>query len=367
MNPELCHLIPSLNPGGAENLLLGITRKAKSEPMNHTICYFEKSSYLREKFERYGATVKHIKSSVLLPPYVDPITVAHLLRYFRENSFDIITNHVYVTHHLGRICGVLSDSDTVISVHHNTRSNYHPYFRLIEQYTRDLDDATVAVSEAAKSSFNRSPDEDWQVIHNGIDVREFRNCVYRAKNENEGDLDLSNKYPIFLNVGRYSEQKSQIDIICAFESVVDSFKNAHLLLVGQSGDLKEDLHRAAKRRKLQDHISITGRIDNIHRPYALADVFVLSSIHEGFGIVLLEALSAGLPVVATDIPAVNEVLKDEFGTIVPTRSPNRLATAMENIVNNKEENSEARFNYSLEHFDIRETADGYLELYQEFL
>lgn len=369
MTYELCHLLPSLGPGGAENLLLGIVRKTRSEPVDHTVCFFEDDSYLRHAFEETGATVKRIAPSIVDIPYIDPVALIRTAKYFRQNRFDVITAHVYVTHHLGRLGGIVGGASEVVSVHHNTRDNYHPVIANIERYTRDLDSVTVAVSNGVKASVQSADgSNDWQVIHNGIDVQQFRERTKQADTRRLKErLGIMDKYPIFLNVGRYSRQKSQDDIVKALGRIADSFDNPHLLLVGQRGDLETELESLVDDRGLSDNVTITGRVDDIYAYYALADVFVLSSVREGFGIVLLEAMAAGLPIVATDIPAVREVLDEEVGMLVPPNAPSQLATAMREITDSDSTFSKDNIEYVSANYDIETTATAYLNLYRELI
>lgn len=369
MTYELCHLLPSLGPGGAENLLLEIVRKTRSEPVDHTVCFFEDDSYLRHAFEEAGATVQRIAPGIVDIPYIDPVTLMRTTKYFRQNRFDVITAHVYVTHHLGRLGGLVGGASELVSVHHNTRNNYHPVIANIERYTRNLDSVTVAVSNGVNASLQPADrHHDWRVIHNGIDVQQFRDRTEQADTKRLKErLGLTDKYPIFLNVGRYSRQKSQDDIIRALDRITGSFDSPHLLLVGQRGDLETELESLVDDMELSDNVTITGRVDNIYAYYAVADIFVLSSVREGFGIVLLEAMAAGLPIVATDIPAVSEVLNDEIGMLVPPNAPSQLATAMREITDSESTFSTDNVEYVSANYDIETTATAYLNLYRELI
>lgn len=123
-------------------------------------------------------------------------------------------------------------------------------------------------------------------------------------------------------------------------------------------------------RGLENFISVPGRVDTIHEYYAIADVFVSSSVGEGLPIVLLEAMAAELPVIATDIPGVREVVLDgETGILVPPNTPGSLAVAMQDCRNPKlrRRYGKAGADWVSEAFHIKDTARAYCSLYKSLL
>lgn len=135
--------------------------------------------------------------------------------------------------------------------------------------------------------------------------------------------------PVVLGVGRLIKQKDFGLLIRAFAKVSRS-RNLHLLILGE-GDQRASLEALAKQLGLSGRVFLPGFVNNVEAYMRRARVFALSSAHEGFGLVLLEALHAGAPIVSTDCPSgPREVLDDgRLGRLVPTRDEAAFASALE--------------------------------------
>jgi glycosyltransferase involved in cell wall biosynthesis len=177
------------------------------------------------------------------------------------------------------------------------------------------------------------------------------------------DADL-----LFLNVGRYTPQQAQPDLITAMSTVAQTLPDAHLCLVCRRGSLADDLRTKAYAEGVADHVTITGRVPSVAPYYTSADAYVSSSLNEGLPIVLLEAMAAGLPVVATDVPGNRDAVIDgETGILVPPRNPNRLAAAMEHVVTSGDGDrlGDRGFERVREHYSIQRTVAEYCSLYRD--
>lgn len=120
----------------------------------------------------------------------------------------------------------------------------------------------------------------------------------------------------FVNVARLSPEKGHKRLLHAFAKVRASHPRIRLYLVGD-GPSREDLEKTAKRLRLGDSVVFLGQVDNPMPVIKLCDVFVFSSIHEGQGLALIEALLVGKTAISTDIPGPRDVLADGLGMLVP--------------------------------------------------
>jgi len=138
--------------------------------------------------------------------------------------------------------------------------------------------------------------------------------------------------PVVVACGRLTEQKGFADLLDAFAALRRALP-ARLWIVGE-GELRGELEARARRLGIADHVWFAGFQRNPYRVMAAADVFALSSLWEGFGNVIVEAMAVGLPVVATDCPhGPAEIIRDgETGVLVPPADPAAMAAALERVL-----------------------------------
>jgi len=328
----------------------------------NTLCYMGRSHDLRSDFEKTGVHVVdfgHVPTS-------DPRTLYRAVKHFRQYDIDVLHNHLPDSHILGRIAGRIAGIDTIVSTHHNVSGTpaYQSLSGRLERLTRPMDSASIAVSKSVRDSLTSVEGHKWRIIQNSINVSEFASAVANADTHMLREkYDLSGG-PIFLNIGRYVEEKSQRDLIAAMEGVIETEPDAKLLIVGW-GNQEAALEREIKNRGLEHSVYLTGRVQDVHPFYALADGFVLSSKAEGFGIVLLEAMAAGLPIISTDIPGPREAVENA-GILVPSESIDSLSKAMTEFCDKSKRHRYSQMSQNrVTQFDIGEAVAQHVELYRE--
>ncbi|KZX15586.1 glycosyltransferase [Methanobrevibacter filiformis] len=148
----------------------------------------------------------------------------------------------------------------------------------------------------------------------------------------------------FLNIGRLSPEKGQIKLIKAFYNLkLKTNKPVKLFILGE-GALKEKLEKLIKKLSLETDVFLLGQIDNPYLYMKNSDLYISSSNHEGQPIVLLEVLTIGLPILATNIPGNLSVLKESESTIVEN-TQNSLTEAMLEFVEQPEKLISPNFDY----------------------
>jgi glycosyltransferase involved in cell wall biosynthesis len=370
---KICFLINELAPAGAQTLLLDIvTHTDTDDNIEYTVCFIEGDDSLVSDFETAGARVEDFGAEFKF----DPRALWRMARFFQHEKFDILHAHLPYSQTLGRVFGRLGGAETIVSTQHSGPENYHPITRTLERVTRPLDSKTVAISNGVERGFTGSAHQyepsqrgQWCTIYNGVDVTGFNERVTSA------DIaSLKSQYgiedePIFLNVGRYVPAKAQHDLITAMGHVVGEHPDAQLFIVGW-GALEDELAAAIENHGLSANVTLTGRVphNEIHKWYALADVFISSSEKEGLGIAGLEAMAAELPVVATDVPGLREIVEDgTTGLLVPPNAPEQLAEAMIQTATTDEPYGMNGYEYAATTFDIRKTVSSHVQLYHELV
>ncbi|MEZ9976641.1 glycosyltransferase [Vibrio breoganii] len=171
---------------------------------------------------------------------------------------------------------------------------------------------------------------------------------------------FDDEYNTVVSLGRLSNQKDFGTLIKAFKIVYETDNTSRLVIFGDGG-LHDKLLRLIDSLDLSDVVSLHGFELNPYKYLAKADLFVLSSIYEGFGNVIVEALALNVPVVSTDCPSgPAEILSDgDWGMLVPPRNPEQLADAIVRSLNKKEvSNTLVR----AQDFSVEAVVNRYIEL-----
>ncbi len=174
------------------------------------------------------------------------------------------------------------------------------------------------------------------LAYNALNISRFAGITHSVETIRQ-ELGLPKDAIIVGSIGRLTRQKGYHFLIQAFPKVLDEIPNAYLLIVG-GGELKTELEEEARKLKIEDHVKIPGPLPQIERIYAALDVFVSSSLWEGLPTVVLEAMAAGVPVVATAVSGNTElVLPEETGLLVPAGDSAALAAGILQILSQPDE------------------------------
>lgn len=228
-------------------------------------------------------------------------------------------------------------------------------------------DCVVAISRQGAEQVSSMTGEKVHTVYNGIDAGE----IERQSEEKTTGKWFEDDVPVAVAVGRLRPQKGYENLIEAV-SEVNKTTPLRLLIIG-GGPLKCRVAGKAEELGIRDMVDFTGPVSNPHRYTARCDVFVCSSLFEGFGLVLAEALALGMPVVSTNYKyGAGEIIEDgKSGILVPVKSPARMAEAILKLLQDKglaskmrKEAKERAKNFSVERMTeetlkvFRETAEG---------
>jgi glycosyltransferase involved in cell wall biosynthesis len=201
----------------------------------------------------------------------------------------------------------------VIGVHHA----FGDYDRLPRRwfarlFRRRL--ALLAVSDAVRDDIRRRlsewPADRIETLHNRLDVDAVR-AQLLPRAEARKLLGLPQAVPVIGNVGRLHPDKDQKTLVAAFARALPALPAGSLLAIAGSGRLLPELQAQVSELGISASVRFLGQVPGARRMFAAFDLFVLSSDHEPFGMVLLEAMAADVPVMATDCGGAPEIVSDK--------------------------------------------------------
>jgi phosphatidylinositol alpha-mannosyltransferase len=251
-----------------------------------------------------------------------PLSLKRTRRWLREGSFDVLHVHEPTVPSVSMLACFAASGPIVATFHTATaRSRALQVFGTALQPALEKVIGRIAVSPAARRVVVEHLGDDAVLIPNGVDVARF-----------EGARPLPNRpqAPTVVFLGRIDEPRKGLAVLLeALPELVRLVPDVRLLVAGP-GDADEV--REAVPRSLRDRVELLGRVSEADKAsvFASGDVYCAPNTHgESFGIVLVEALAAGTPVVASDLEAFRRVLQDgEAGVLVPVRDAGALATAL---------------------------------------
>ena len=321
-------------------------------------------------------SLNHLFSNVI--QIITPVRHRLLVRIYTQ-YFITLTKHKYDLIHFTKNLGIFGRLPPNLVTIHDMTTILHPelvnwidviYWKTLQRITVQQATRIITVSnDAAKdiARLYRIPQEKIRVVYHGV------SDIFRPVS-NELTLPILKKFnitqPYILHVGRIDRKKNLITLIKAFKLVKDKNFPSKLVLVGEEYEKSPEpnLHLTIKELALQDEVIFTGRVSDEDLPslYSGAMMCVFPSKHEGFGLVALEALKCGTPLIVNQTGALKEVVGDA-GFLIPNLNPNSLATAIIEMLNDEELRNSFRVKglSRSQQFTWRKSAEGVLEIYRE--
>tara|TARA_B100001146_G_scaffold179899_1_gene161877 strand:- start:581 stop:1723 length:1143 start_codon:yes stop_codon:yes gene_type:complete len=374
---KILHVITHLPIGGAQDNTLYTVELLDKEKYDISLCC-NLDGELVERAKKVEA-VKLFDIPFLgreVSPYRDIRAFLSLYKLFKEEDFTIIHTHSSKAGLLARLAAVLNKTPIVIHTIHGFAFNdfmnglKKNFFIYLEKLLAKWTDVIITVSNLNKKKIidlNIAHENKIKNIYSGIDLSLFTN---KRDDEFRKELNLENDHLLLGSVGRLSNQKDPITMIEAFGIISKPFPNAHLALVGD-GELKGKILEKIDQLKLNGRIHLTGNKNNPWSVYHSMDLFIMSSIYEGLGRSITEALSCGVPVVCTDVEGVPEIVRDNItGILVRPKDSNKLADAIIRTLNDMEtakKMAEEGRRFVNDNFDVNKMVNDIDSLYNTLI
>jgi glycosyltransferase involved in cell wall biosynthesis len=367
--PTICQVLHGLWVGGAELLAARFARRLGDRYRFIFACLDELGA-LGEELRREGFPV-HVLGR---RPGADFACMLRLAGLLRRERVELLHAHQYTPFFYALAARLLWRRAPVLFMEHGRHQPDYPRRKrlLANRLLLERRDRVVAVGQAVRQALIQNegiPAERIAVIYNGIDLAPSGNGV-PDRQAVRREMEVSASDLVILQVARLDYLKDHATAVRTLEHVVRVRPDARLVLVGEGPELAKT-RQLVLDRGLQSQVRFLGLRKDVARLLAASDLFLLTSVSEGIPLTVIEAMAAGLPVVATRVGGLSEVVEDgRTGLLCPAGDAAALAEALVKIAGQPalyRQLAEAGRDRALTVFSESRMHAGYQELYQEML
>ena len=369
---RVLHLITSLDRGGAENHLLALMTHADRAAIEFETAVLCGEGELVPTFRAAGIPVHLLKARSRF----DPLALRRLVALLRERRFDVVHSHLFRADIYGGLAvgQVGQPRPFLVSTRHNDdRFFLNPFIGIIHYLLSARQDMIIAISDhVAHFTIARGVRHPGRVrrVYHGLRPPDTALQQREGQRIREEELRVAPEAFLVGNVGRLAPQKGQRHLIEAMPLLLERVPTAHAVIAG-GGDLEPYLRDLAEELEVDERVHVLGPRQDIPALMHALDVFAMPSIWEGFGLVLLEAMAAARPIVASRTATIPEVVLDnETGLLVPAGDPAALAEALARLAGDPalaRRLGEAGRERLQKHFSIDKMVGDTETLYRELL
>jgi glycosyltransferase involved in cell wall biosynthesis len=325
----ICQLLHSLNVGGAEVLAERLGRKLHDKYRFVFAC-LDDLGPLGERLQQSGYAVTVLERQ----PGWDLKCATRLREWLRSERVDLIHAHQYTPFSYALLSGLVRHRPPVLFTEHG---RWHPDFPrrkriLFNRTFLRRTDRVVAVGEFVRQALIRNEGlraNRVRIIHNGVDLTQYKPANDPlAKTALRQEFGLPAEALVLMQVARLDGLKDHATALRTLQRLLATHPDAHLVLVGE-GPERTAIEAEIVERKLTGQVHLLGLRGDVARLLPAADIFLLTSISEGLPLTIIEAMATHIPVVATNVGGIRELLLDgETGLLADAKDDAALATAI---------------------------------------
>ena len=361
---NILYLITGLGGGGAEKVVVDLATRMADLGHQVKIAYLKSEVVVKPDSDRIELVYLGLES--LFQSKLAYNNYKNLLDRFEP---DVVHAHMVHANIFARITRKFRPVQKLICTAHSNNEGGKARM-LAYRLTHKLSEVTTNVSHSASASFEQLgavPKKGITTVYNGIDLNKFRYDP-AARERLFKELDLDTDDILILAVGRFHAAKDYPNLLHAFAKIKQKQAGNAKLMIAGDGEERQNIEGLISSLHLKHDVYLLGRRNDIPDLMSAADLFVLSSSFEGFGLVIAEAMASNTFVVATDCGGSSEIMGDT-GILVPPQTSKALAEAL-NIAIEKKPNEIAENNFKARQrveklFSLEKSVQNWLNLYEQ--
>ena len=363
------------NAWGGLEMLVGTFSERFSNKGHDITAVIEPNERLEEIFIKNNITYFKIKPKL---KYADIFTAGKVVSFLKDRKIDII--HVHISKDLSTAVWIkkkLKQGKLVFTQHMDSRFNKKDLFH--RWVYKNIDHVVSITNSMRENHLAHTPvsGDKISVIHNGIDLSRFSKDTSFNKQEFFRENGIPEDKIIIGTIGRLDRLKRQSLLVESAEKLVKDFSNTHFIFVGEETDsvtgrgYRQELQKMISDKGLEEYFSIFQFTPEIEKFFSILDIFVLTTPKESFGLVLLEAMSMGIPVLGTNLGGPPEIIQDgKNGFIFNPDDHVDLTEKLSIILSDNDLRNDFGYN-SIEivkkNFELGKKIDNYLEIFERML
>ncbi len=337
MKKKILFIITHLELGGAQKQLLSLIKKLDKDKYFIYLCAGN-SGYLKGEFTGFSFLKVNLMAELVrgINPFCDFIAFIKLYFYIRRNKFDIVHAHSPKASILGRWAAYLAGVKNIIYTVHGWPFHefmnplLHNLYVFLEKITAGITKKIIVVSSADLSKGIKNKVTfagKFVMIHYGVDVK-WADSIFLKRKVNFPSDDL------IINISCLKLQKGLIYFLDAVRLILNERPDIKFSIVGD-GPLRQNISKEIAKRKLTEHVFLAGWVSDIISLFSRASILVITSLWEGLPLAVIEALTSGVPVVATDTGGISDILaNNENGIIIKCKDVKAIARAVLAVLDN---------------------------------
>ena len=348
---KVIQVIPSFVLGGAEtmceNLLYALNDNGVE---SFAVSLYDYRSSITERLEKAGIKIIYLSKRKGL----DLRVVSQLTRIFKKEKPDIIHTHLYTSQYAIPAAILAKVKGLIHTVHSAEYRECGLMFRWFSKYLyRYFNVVPVTLSELIRETIV----EQYQLKKENIPV--IFNAIDLSKCRTKASYEILNSFKI-IHIGRFNEVKNHRMLIKVFASFCKMYPDSCFELIGD-GNLEEPCKIYANELEIDNHVVFHGACADVHEFLSDADVFVLPSLCEGIPLTVIEAMGSGMPIVATAVGGVPDMITDEVNGLLVSVDEKELLDALCRLRDEKE--LRERLGRSALSFSVKFSADNMAKKY----
>lgn len=335
--PTVLIIIATGATEGPTRGLFQLVERSNILGFNYSLCNFNATFIKAENVDFFKrARKRHISTHVIQQKWMfDPNVFYQADKIRRDQNCNIVQTHGYKPNVIGFLLKCLRLTPWLAFAHGYTDDNWKiRAYNRIDMMVLRFADKIIAVSTSMKRKLVASgiKSSKIRVIHNAVDKSELKPKLNREKIKRSLGIDMSQL--VIGVVGRLSPEKGHILFLRAFRNVLSKLPETTALIIGD-GQERKKLREFCATAGLADNVIFTGNVSNVSDYYQSMDILVIPSLSEGLPNVLLESMVLGIPVVASSVGGIPEVIDEDSGILVPPGDHVRLGKEIVNLLRDR--------------------------------